>query len=533
MPHPTLSSPAVPSTAGSPTRTLPRLEAELLGLAGHLAAAQCRFLRLLAEFDDRAGWAGPGMRSCAHWLTWRIGMSLRTAHEHVRVAHALRRLPLIDEAFAEGRISYSKVRAITRVAVPPPDDPTPTGTAGSDTAGDGASEDASADAAAAPNVDQPAGGPVGTPGGPEPAANTERTLLQLALAGTASHVETVVRGARRMQADPARPVLRRSLTWRRADDGSLVLTARLAPADGAALIAAVDAAAGPAPAPVRHPVPSSPPAWRERADAEYPGVATDRLAARRADALLALVTAAADPAPESPPGPPRRAVLRGRADVVVHIEAGEGGAAIVGGPEIAPATAERLACDARARVLLSDRRGNRLHLGRRRRLASPAQIAALTVRDGGRCRFAGCAQDRHLHAHHVVHWLRGGPTDVDNLVLLCGFHHTLVHERGYGIRRSGDGWASLRPDGTQVPPVGEPLVGDVEGLIETHARAQLRIDPAGLTPEWAGERLDRHAILAHLLRPTGDPGDDPDADETEPDGTGPDRTGPDRRGSAA
>ncbi|GAA3236080.1 hypothetical protein GCM10017691_34000 [Pseudonocardia petroleophila] len=105
--------------APTPPLTLPQLEDELLGLAGHLAAAQSRFLTLLAEFDDRAGWAGPGLRSCAHWLTWRIGMSLRTAHEHVRVAHALRRLPLIAAAFAQGRISYSKVRAITRVTVPP------------------------------------------------------------------------------------------------------------------------------------------------------------------------------------------------------------------------------------------------------------------------------------------------------------------------------------------------------------------------------------------------------------------------------
>ena len=92
-----------------------RLETELLSLAGHIAAAQCRFLQLLAAYDRRGGWAGPGLRSCAHWLSWRIGMNLRTATEHVRVAHALTALPLITEAFAAGRISYSKVRAITRV----------------------------------------------------------------------------------------------------------------------------------------------------------------------------------------------------------------------------------------------------------------------------------------------------------------------------------------------------------------------------------------------------------------------------------
>src|ERR687894_383019 len=95
--------------------TTPALESELLGLAGHIAAAECRFLRLLAEFDARGGWCGDGIRSCAHWLSWRAGMSLRTATEHLRVAHALQNLPRIAEAFAAGRVSYSKVRAITRI----------------------------------------------------------------------------------------------------------------------------------------------------------------------------------------------------------------------------------------------------------------------------------------------------------------------------------------------------------------------------------------------------------------------------------
>jgi hypothetical protein len=85
------------------TMPLPDLESELLVLAGHLAAAQCRFLQLLAEFDHRNGWSGGGIRSCAHWLSWRAGMNLRTAVEHLRVAHALQNLPRITAAFAAGR----------------------------------------------------------------------------------------------------------------------------------------------------------------------------------------------------------------------------------------------------------------------------------------------------------------------------------------------------------------------------------------------------------------------------------------------
>ncbi|WP_218596387.1 HNH endonuclease signature motif containing protein [Pseudonocardia oceani] len=569
----TLEAPVIPTvlpTPVDPVLTLPQLERELLGLAGRLAAAQSQFLTLLAEFDDRAGWAGPGLKSCAHWLSWRIGMSLRTAHEHVRVAHALRRLPLVAEAFAAGKLSYSKVRAITRVTVlppaPPPEPaplPDPPGTAaatGSPLAGsapDAARAGAPVEDAAGPPDATDAVSPALRPSGPPPptAPDAERTLLALALAGTASHVETVVRATRRQQTDAARLSARRSLSWRWADDGSLVVSVRLAPADGAALIAAIDAAAAPAPAPVRHPVPPSPPGWRERAESEYPGRAVDRLAARRADALLSLVTAPAPHADdESGPGASRSTVRRGQADVVVQVDVTDGAASIVGGPEIATATAERLACDARAQVLLRDTRHNRLYLGRRRRLASPAQIAALTVRDAGRCRFAGCTQARHLHAHHVVHWLRAGRTDLDNLVLLCGFHHTLVHERGFGIRWTGDGWESLRPDGTPVPATGDPLAGNVERLIEMQTRAELRIDPRGLTPSWGGERLDRDAVL-RLLLPDGGAGtgngyDEPDDDEEGDrsgdgdlgtsgrvgnvrrgnDQQGPDQREPDRRG---
>ncbi|HSZ30096.1 MAG TPA: DUF222 domain-containing protein [Pseudonocardiaceae bacterium] len=122
----------------------PDLEAKLVGLAGHLAAAQCRFLLLLAEFDARGAWAGPGLRSCAHWLSWRVGMDLRTAREQLRVARTLPTLPLVRAAFGTGRISYAKARAITRIAT----------------------------------------------------TQTEEDLLEVALAGTASHLERVVRLAR-------------------------------------------------------------------------------------------------------------------------------------------------------------------------------------------------------------------------------------------------------------------------------------------------------------------------------------------------
>src|SRR5829696_7356570 len=97
---------------------LEQLEAEITELAGQLAAGECHWLRLVAEYDRRAGHETWGCRTIAHWLSWHCGLDMRSAREKVRVAHALMDLPLVAEEFAAGRLSYSKVRAITRVATP-------------------------------------------------------------------------------------------------------------------------------------------------------------------------------------------------------------------------------------------------------------------------------------------------------------------------------------------------------------------------------------------------------------------------------
>ena len=94
------------------------LEKEICELAAHLAAATCRWLLLVAEFDARGGWAEWGVKSCAHWLSWRCGIGLHAAREQVRVANRIGELPLVRERFITGELSYSKVRAITRVATP-------------------------------------------------------------------------------------------------------------------------------------------------------------------------------------------------------------------------------------------------------------------------------------------------------------------------------------------------------------------------------------------------------------------------------
>src|SRR5436190_13870577 len=105
----------LPDTDCAPRkRPLDELETEIRELAGHIAAATCRWLLLVAEFDRRSGWAVDGGLSMAHWLSWKCGVALHTAREQVRVGRALETLPLVRDAFLTGRLSYSKTRAITR-----------------------------------------------------------------------------------------------------------------------------------------------------------------------------------------------------------------------------------------------------------------------------------------------------------------------------------------------------------------------------------------------------------------------------------
>src|ERR1700694_4766782 len=146
---PSMSEPPMDggSSDASATLSLAELEAQITELAGHLNAANYRWLRLIEEFDRRHGWADGRLASCAHWLNFKCGLNLGAAREKVRVAHALVGLPRIAASMARGELSYSQVRALSRVACPA----------------------------------------------------TEEALLMIALHGTAHHVERLVQGYRRAQ----------------------------------------------------------------------------------------------------------------------------------------------------------------------------------------------------------------------------------------------------------------------------------------------------------------------------------------------
>ncbi|HEX7187864.1 MAG TPA: DUF222 domain-containing protein [Actinomycetes bacterium] len=172
--------------------SLPQLEDRLGHVAAHIAASECEFLDLLAEFDAREGWGESGMRSTAHWLSWRVGLRLGVAREKVRVARALRRLPLVHEAFAAGSLSYCKVRALSRVATP----------------------------------------------------TTEADLVEIARSATGAQLETVVKGWRRILVGEmsASAHIRRGVRRRIDDDGSHVYTIRVAPEAGPVFDNALDMA---------------------------------------------------------------------------------------------------------------------------------------------------------------------------------------------------------------------------------------------------------------------------------------------------
>jgi len=385
---------------------LDRLGDEIAELSAHLDAATARLLALIREFDARGGW-NTGFRSCAAWLTWRVGLDRGAARERVRVARALGTLPRLAEALARGELSYSKVRALTRVATP----------------------------------------------------ETETRLLAVGRAGTAEHVERIVRGWRRVdqraEARESRRHASRGLYVRQDEDGMVMVRGRLEPEVGALLMQA--------------------------------------LAAARTVLYQRARAGAAGAPPAGPAGdPPTPAQQRADALALARGSDRPGQSALEDGTHVPAETCRRLACDASRVVMRHDAEGRVVEIGARTRTIPPALRRALQHRDGGCC-FPGCGV-RVGQGHHLQHWARGGPTTLSNLALLCRRHHRAVHEDGYQVARGPNGVLQFRrPDGRLLPDVPPPAAvpaDPVQTLRQHHEGQGLQFTARTGCPSWLGERLD-------------------------------------------
>jgi hypothetical protein len=398
--HPTPAAPVGPKCAGvgagaADLADLPteRLEHEIERHAAAQNAGMCRWLELVAEFERRQAWATWGCLTCAHWVSWRCSVSLRAARDHVRVAGSLRELELLHAEFRAGRLSYSKVRALSRVATP----------------------------------------------------DNEEELLELATHATASQLDVLVRAYSRASAVQAGDTHRhRYVSWFWESDGSLSIKANLPAEDGAAVIAGIEATGER----LREEQRKDDHADDSGGSAEPP----ESPRVSRADALVAMAQDAIGPE-RAAVKPADRNMVVVHVDLDALAEAADSGRArchIREGPGIASDTARRLACDASV-VTLLERDGEPLSVGRRTRSIPPAMRRAVDARDGG-CRFPGCHHRRYVDAHHIHHWACGGETSAANLVMLCRRHHRLVHEGGFAIERGPTDGSLVfrRPDGVPL-----------------------------------------------------------------------------------
>ena len=462
---------AVSPVASTPNGLSPDLDPlgdEIALLCAHITAATYRVLCLLRVYDAEERWQG--FRSCAHWFSWRTGISIGPAREKVRVARCLPCLSLIPEAFARGEISYSKVRALTRIAN----------------------------------------------------AENEEKLLDFARHGTTAHVERMVRHWRRLDrgdASEAARAERRGLSVWLTDDGSYEVRGRLNPEVGALLLKALEVAED----------------RLYRAERRAGTEHQTTVEQRRADALGVWLEERVQPQVqlvvhsfkgdehgkkeerEQQEEQEQQAARRPDAPAPLVTEEGS---------SVSAETSSRLACDAEVVPITRADDGSVLDVGRRRRTVGWRLRKALEARDRG-CRFPGCDSRARTHAHHITPWAEGGETAMNNLVLLCPFHHRAVHEGGWRVEM--DEWGAprfLNPLRAPLPLV--PASPDIGGLVPRDAavarpmssraftassaqdfglgrwHGQDGIDPWTGDSLWTGERIDWGYAMLCLWREEGE-----------------------------
>jgi hypothetical protein len=404
------------------------LELEARSLGAHLAAATCRWLAMLGELDRREAWRHWECRSMVHWLSWHCGVSLRTAREHLRVAHALATLPLVTAAFARGELSYSQVRALTRFATPP----------------------------------------------------TEADQVDLARHATASQLDRLAAAVAQALSHDEPPPPPPRFAWRKLDDGDLVQLTFVVPGEHArTVIRALDQAAAALPAVDVEGCPGA-------------GHDHRALPARRAAALAVLadhLLASEHPASRTEEDRVETVVVVDATMLSGEAPAEHGRCCDGSGAPLAASAAQRLACTSTVRLVPTDGAGNPLDYGRRARLVPRRVRRAVLARDRHRCRFPGCDATAYLDLHHVEEWVRDrGETEPENLVTLCWWHHRAVHERRCSVALTGGDLLATLADGTPVVVPHVPTTSP-QHLVRYHRSAGPAIDHTTNASRWDGQPL--------------------------------------------
>jgi hypothetical protein len=422
---------------------LARLEAKITELAAHINPATFQLLNLICDYDEQEGWGQHGVASCAHWLQWQCGTNIGAAREKVRVARALPELSKISASFSEGQISYSKVRAMTRVATP----------------------------------------------------KNEEYLLHIAHHGTAAHVEKVVSNYRRGKRleilfEENNRHAHRELSWYMDGDGMWVFKGKFTAEQGALIAKALEGAMSELfeeqknePSDVSAETPKGVDPVEVK---PYP------IATCRADALERVAeTFLAGEKGERSGGDRYMVNIHTEVETLTANGAGAESECEDCG-NVSAETSRRMACDASVVHWHEGNDSEPLNIGRKSRTIPPAIRRAIKRRDYG-CRFPGCTCSKFVDAHHIRHWADGGETSMDNLVLLCRRHHRLVHEGGFGVQTLSDGeiWF-IYPDGRTLPAAPDGRFrGNAESIRVDNRNNRLNITSETLPPLWRGERMDQ------------------------------------------
>ncbi len=471
---------------------------EIATFSARIDVAQHALLTRLRQFDAAEAWGRMGFLSTAQWLAWRTHIGPNAAREKVRVARALAELPKLDALFAQGKISYSKVRAITRVAT----------------------------------------------------AQTEQYYIDVAGHATAAQIELLTRNHQRCRtlaagrgSDPLPADLRRFVRWFDTIGGMVRFEMQFAQEEAKLVKEALASAceqlaaggcssagdesgqtcevqagtdagnvsaeglAGEGDDESGQTCGAQAGTNAENVSAETPeaegqacfdAVSPPNSPEARADAMIDLAGAYLRERPRTL-GSAYELVILTSKPLLEHGEDGVGGILRDGTP-VPLAVVQRLASDsARVEVVVGEH-GEVLDVGRRSRTIPAAIARALWLRDGG-CRVPGCGRTRHLHAHHVQPWAQGGATKLSNLALVCTGHHRMIHEELLecaivdGKLRFVDALGRRMPAAAPTAANGR----DLEELELFLRRAGLRVDASLTEPRWDGTPMRLGEVLDWML----------------------------------